>query len=152
VPKLPLDPRNNGDECHRFFECFVSVSLGSCSLVFALARLLIRRLSHSYARRERHSPVQRTPQRRGRSFASRRCATKALSSPIMPLPAGKRQAACVAGDVVRRVVRAQPGSFSMPETPPDAPSPWVVILCRDWRHRRSRRLGPEMRLLTSVER
>ncbi len=35
VPKLPLEPRNNGDDRHRFFECFVSVSLGWCSLVLS---------------------------------------------------------------------------------------------------------------------
>ena len=34
VPKLPLEPRNNGDDGHRFFVSFMSVSLGSCSLVF----------------------------------------------------------------------------------------------------------------------
>jgi len=46
VPKLPLEPRNNRDDRHRFFECFVSVSLRSCWLVFTRVRLLmlIRRL------------------------------------------------------------------------------------------------------------
>ena len=34
VPKLLRAHRTNGDDRHRFFECFVSVSLGSCSLVF----------------------------------------------------------------------------------------------------------------------
>ena len=34
VPKLPRQRRNNGDVCYPFFESFVSVSLGSCSLVF----------------------------------------------------------------------------------------------------------------------
>ena len=33
VPKLPQACRNNGDESHRFFESFVPVSLGWCSLV-----------------------------------------------------------------------------------------------------------------------
>ena len=33
VPKLPQACRNNGDDYHRFFESFVSVSLGWCSLV-----------------------------------------------------------------------------------------------------------------------
>jgi len=33
VPKLLRAHRTNGDDCHRFFESFVLVSVGWCSLV-----------------------------------------------------------------------------------------------------------------------
>ena len=50
VPKLTQEPRNNGDDGHRFFESFVSVSLRSCWLVLTGTRLLIRRLNPPRAR------------------------------------------------------------------------------------------------------
>ena len=44
VPRLPPQRRTNGDDRHRFFEAFVSVSPGWCTLVLARPRLLVRRL------------------------------------------------------------------------------------------------------------